>query len=185
MSAVPPEATAGAHRFVWNLHYAPPAAFKDDKSFAGAWAPPGRYTVELDVDGQKLRQPLVIAPDPRISATQAGFDAQFRLARQIEQSRVLAHSMLKDADAEKEKLKGQPQLLQQIDAVVGTAPPTLGSSEVSTLLGISDRLDTLGDAVESADGAPSPDAMRGYATLAAALNAIAQRWNALRAQLPQ
>ncbi|MGE5563175.1 MAG: VPS10 domain-containing protein [Bacillota bacterium] len=185
VSPKPPAATPGAHRFIWDLHYAPPAAFKDDRSFNGLWAVPGRYTVELDVDGQALRQPLVIAPDPRISVTPAQFAAQLQLARQIEQSRVLAHSMLKDADAVKEKLKGQPQLLQQVDAVIGTAPPILGSSDAATLLGISDRLDTLADAVESADAPPSPDALRGYATLSAALNAIAQRWNALRAQLPQ
>jgi photosystem II stability/assembly factor-like uncharacterized protein len=185
VSPIPPAATAGAHRFVWDLHTAPPAAFKDDRSFGGLWVPPGRYTVELDVDGQALRQPLVVAPDPRISVGPGEFNAQFQLARRIEQSRVLAHSMLKDAEALKEKLKGQPQVVQQIESVVGVPPPVLGSSDVATLLGISDRLDTLGDAVESADGAPSPDELRGYATLSAALNAMAQRWNALRPQLPQ
>jgi hypothetical protein len=182
---VPPAATPGAHRFVWNLHYAPPASFKDDRAFTGLWASPGHYTVEIDVDGQVLRQPLVIAPDPRISVSQAGFDAQLQLARQIEQSRVLAHSILKDADALKDRLKGKPELLQQIDAVIGTAPPPEGSSDVASLRGISDRLDKLGDAVESADGAPSPDELRGYATLSSALAAASQRWNALRAQLPQ
>ena len=181
VSPVPPAATPGAHRFVWDLHYAPPAAFRDD--FTGLWAAPGRYTVELDVDGQALRQPLVIAPDPRISVSQADFNAQLQLARQVEQSRVLAHSLLKAADAAKEKAKGRPELEQQIEAVVGAPPPVLGSSDAATLLGISDRLDTLAGAVESADGAPSPDELRGYATLAAALNAIQQRWNALAATI--
>ncbi|HEX5258640.1 MAG TPA: hypothetical protein VFW35_07655 [Sphingomicrobium sp.] len=185
VAPTPPAASAGAHRFVWDLHYAQPAAFKDDDSFNGLWAPPGRYTVELDVDGQALRQPLAIAPDPRISITQAAFDAQFQLARRIEQSRVLAHSMLKDAAALKDKLPKSSAAAQQIDAFVGIAPPPEGSSDMTTLRGISDRLDALGSAVESADGAPSPDELRGYATLSAALNAIAQRWNALRAQLPQ
>ena len=100
ITPMPPAATPGAHRFVWDLHYAPPAAFKD---WNGSWAAPGRYTVEVDVDGQALRQPLLIAPDPRISVSQADFDAQLALARQIEQSRVLAHSLLKDADAIKDE----------------------------------------------------------------------------------
>jgi hypothetical protein len=82
-------------------------------------------------------------------------------------------------------LKGKAELLQQIDTVIGTAPPPEGSSDVASLRGISDRLDKLGDAVESADGAPSPDELRGYATLSSALSAANQRWNALRAQLPQ
>jgi hypothetical protein len=188
VTPMPPSATPGAHRFVWDLHYAPPPAFKDDDSFRGIWAPPGRYTVELDVDGQALRQPLMIAADPRISVGQQAFEAQFQLARHLEQSRVLAHSILKDAAAAKEKLKAAPggaALTQQIDTIVGAPPPVEGSSDVSTLRGISDRLDALASAVESADGAPSPDEVSGYGILSAALSAIAQRWNALRPQLPQ
>jgi photosystem II stability/assembly factor-like uncharacterized protein len=185
VAPTPPAATRGAHRFVWDLHYAPPATFKDDREFSGVWAPPGRYTVELDVDGQALRQPLAITPDPRISLTQAAFDAQFQLARRLEQSRVLAHSMLKDAGALTDKLPKGSAAAQQVDAFVGATPGAEGSSDVSTLRGISERLDALASAVESADGAPSPDELRGYATLSAALNAITQRWAALRAQLPQ
>jgi photosystem II stability/assembly factor-like uncharacterized protein len=183
VSAKPPAATAGHHRFVWNLHYAPPTTFKDD--FTGAWAPPGRYTVEMDVDGKQLREPFVIAPDPRISVSQADFDAQFQLAQQLQQAQVRAHTILKDADALKDKLKGSnPAAVQQIDAIIGTAPPVLGSSDVAALLGVSDRLDALATTVESADGAPSPDALRGFATLSASLKMLEQQWTALRGQLP-
>jgi hypothetical protein len=180
----PPSSAAGAHRFVWNLHYAPPPAFKDDRGFTGLWAPPGRYTVELDVDGQQLRQPLEIVADPRVTVTPADFQAQFDLAQRLEQLRVSAHSMLKEVDAAKDRLKGNAAALQQIDAVVGSPPPPLGSSDVATLLGLSDRIDTLADAVESADAAPTPDEVSGYRILSAALNAISQRWNTLKGELP-
>jgi hypothetical protein len=92
--------------------------------------------------------------------------------------------MLKEADFLKEKLKANPAAVQQIEAVVGAPPPVLGSSDAATLLGVSDRLDALGSAVESADGAPSPDELRGFATLSAALAQFEQRWAALRGQLP-
>lgn len=214
--ATPPLATPGHHRFVWNLHYAPPAAFAvadlmpglkwnmryapppglgdfpssssgSSEQFPGVWAPPGRYTVELDIDGQALRQPLEIRPDPRISTSQADFEAQFRLARQIEQLRVLAHMILKDAAALKDKLaakKGDASaeaLVARIDAFVGPPPPSEGSTEASSLGGISDRLDALGDASESSDAAPSPDVIRGYAVLQSALHAAAARWNDIEA----
>jgi photosystem II stability/assembly factor-like uncharacterized protein len=181
----PPAATPGHHRFVWDLHYAAPAAFKDDRGFEGPWAPPGSYTVELDVDGKQLREPFAIRPDPRVSVSQADFDAQFRLAREVEQARVRAHSILKEADAVKDRLKASnPAAVQQIEDVIGAPPPVLASSDVATLLGVSDRLDVLGSAVESADGAPSPDEVRGFATLSAALAQFEQRWAALRGQLP-
>jgi hypothetical protein len=187
VSPAPPAASSGAHRFVWDLRYAPPPAFKDDREFPGVWARPGRYTVELDVDGQQFRQPFEIRPDPRIAVSQSEFEAQFGLARQIERARVRAHSMIKDAAALKDKLAaGQDKaLIEQIDAIAGTAPPPEGSSDVTTLLGISDRLDTLAGAVESADGAPTPDNLRGFTILSAALDAIEHRWNSLRGQLPQ
>jgi photosystem II stability/assembly factor-like uncharacterized protein len=179
----PPEATPGQHRFVWDLHYAAPAAFKDD--FSGSWAPPGRYTVELNVDGRQLRQPFEVAPDPRIAVSPPDFNAQFALAQQVQQARVRAHSILKEASSLEAKLKpANPAAVQQIDSVIGTPPPILGSSNAATLLGVSDRLDALASAVESADGAPSPDELRGFATLSAALDSLEKRWTALRGQLP-
>ena len=33
----------------------------------GVWAPPGRYTVVLEVDGARLTRPLTVVPDPRVS----------------------------------------------------------------------------------------------------------------------
>ena len=186
VSPKPPAASPGEHRFVWNLHYAPPAAFKDD-GFAGVWAPPDRYTVELDVDGQSLREPLEIHPDPRISVSQAAFDAQFRLARQLEQSRALAHSILKQAAALKDKLaarKGEQsadQLIARIDSLIGPPPPIEVSSDVNSVRGISERLNALNAAVEGSDGAPSPDAVKGYVILQSALQAAAARWQEIEA----
>jgi hypothetical protein len=113
------------------------------------------------------------------------FNAQFALAQQVQQARVRAHSILKEASSLEAKLKpANPAAVQQIDSVIGTPPPILGSSNAATLLGVSDRLDALASAVESADGAPSPDELRGFATLSAALDSLEKRWTALRGQLP-
>jgi hypothetical protein len=128
---------------------------------------------------------LEIRPDPRISVDQAAFDAQFRLAKQVEQSRALAHTILKDAATIKDKLaakKGNSAAqaaLAQVNAVVGAPPPVLGTSNASTLLGISDRLDDLYNGIEGSDGAPSPDQLHGYALLEQGLQAAAKRWAAI------
>ena len=189
----PPLATPGHHRFIWDLHYARPAGLTEKDGFSGVWAPPGRYTVELDAGGQRLRQPLDVVPDPRIKVGQADFNSQFRLARQLEQSRVRVRNILKEADSLKARLtaingSAAADLVAQIEAVVGPPPPILGSSEAQTLRGISDRLDALNTAVEGSDGAPSPDSLKGYALTSQALNAAATRWTAIaaaaRTQLP-
>jgi hypothetical protein len=195
VSPKPPAATAGHHRFVWDLHYAKPTGLKDqDNVRSGVWAPPGRYTVQLTVGGQTLTQPLEVVPDPRVAVTQADFDAEFRLAKQIEQQRVRVRTMLeqaRDVKARLAKAKGQPNaeaLSAQLTELVGAGAPISGSVAPTDLTGISEWLDKLANAVDGADAAPTPDDVQGFATVTAALNAIAPRWNAFEAsaekQLP-
>jgi hypothetical protein len=194
VSQKPPLATPGHHRFVWDLHYAKPTGLKDEDSIAGVWAPPGRYTVELTVGGQKLRQPLTVIADPRVKIGQADFEAEFRLARQIEQARVRTRMMIERAvelKAQLAKLKGQPNadaLSVQLTALVGEEAPIGGTTPPTTLTSISEWLDSLAQAVDGADAAPTPDDRRGFATVSAALSGIEPRWTAFeataRAQLP-
>jgi photosystem II stability/assembly factor-like uncharacterized protein len=77
----PLAATAGMHRFVWDLHAAPApggggrrggegcpisAIYMDTPCGPqGQWMPAGSYTVTLTVNGQSYEQPLVVKPDPR------------------------------------------------------------------------------------------------------------------------
>jgi len=144
----PPLATAGQHRFVWNLRYPAPAAMADDPRESGVWAPPGRYTVTLAADGRTYRAPLDIAPDPRVSATPAAYARQFALARAIEADRVRARAALTP-------LKADPAR----------------KADAEALNAISDRLDKLASAIGGADGAPSPDAESCYRLTSAALDA--------------
>ncbi len=75
----PLAASAGMHRFVWDLHAAPAgrggrgggecpisAIYGDTPCTAeGAWMPPGTYMVKLTVNGQTYERSLLVKPDPR------------------------------------------------------------------------------------------------------------------------
>jgi photosystem II stability/assembly factor-like uncharacterized protein len=73
----PLAASAGMHRFIWDLHgastgssggragYPISAIYRDTPGRRGPWMPPGIYTVRLTVDGRSYTQPLVVKPDPR------------------------------------------------------------------------------------------------------------------------
>ncbi|MFL6721104.1 MAG: WD40/YVTN/BNR-like repeat-containing protein [Sphingomonas sp.] len=190
----PPLATPGHHRFVWDLHYAKPAGLKDESSFDGVWAPPGQYVVELTAAGHKLRQPLTVIADPRVKVGPADFAAEFRLAKQVEAARLRVRTMLDRSGSLKDRLgkaNGRPgadAMAAQLDALVGKAAPISGTAAPTTLTSISEWLDGLAQAVEGADAAPTPDAVRGFEVVSAALNAIEPRWTAFeaaaRAQLP-
>lgn len=181
----PPAATPGHHRFIWDLHYGKPAGLKDEDTPVGTWAVPGRYTVELRTAGQVLRQPLTLIADPRVKVSQADFDTEFHLARQIEQARVRVRSMLEQAIDLKPglaKLKGQASadaLMNEINSLVGEAKPIGGTAAPTTLTSVSEWLDSLASAVDGADGAPSPDSLRGFAVVSAALDSLEPRWKAL------
>jgi hypothetical protein len=90
----PLSAKPGFHRFVWDLHYAPPRVSQFSYPIAaiklntprlplGPWAPPGKYSVRLTVDGQAQTKPLVVKMDPRVKTPTAGLDRQFALAMRL------------------------------------------------------------------------------------------------------
>ena len=182
----PPAATPGHHRYLWDLHYAKPAGI-DEREEVGLWAPPGRYTVELAAGGQVLRQQLTVLADPRVKISQADFDAQFRFARQVEQARLRVRAMLKEASSMKSGLaaiasrKDAGDLTGHYEALVGPAAATQGANAPNTLTGISTWLDKFATAAEGADGAPSVDALRGFAALSAQLDGIEPRWRSFAA----
>jgi len=196
----PPSATPGQHRFVWDLHYAKPDGLSEDAE--GVWAPPGRYTVELTVDGKTWRQPLEILPDPRVKVTSADFQAEFALARQIEQATVRVDAALAEAGKLRASLATQIQAADpahkaglqaqaaQLDALLDMSSDderkAVGRPAPSPdgLADIAERLGKLAAAVDGADGAPTPDAVAGFAQTSRDLDATLARWTALKQSLP-
>ena len=78
-------AEAGVSRFVWNLRYPIARKAAGDKATeqmmqtTGPLAPPGTYHVRLTVGGQSQTQQFQVVKDPRVTATQDDFMAQFDL----------------------------------------------------------------------------------------------------------
>nr|MDQ2969654.1 glycoside hydrolase [Acidobacteriota bacterium] len=86
----PPQRVAtssGMHRFVWDLHYAPPkvlgheypisAIYGDTPRYPlGPAVLPGVYTIRLAANGRVYTQPLTVKMDPRVQITDAGLRLQ-------------------------------------------------------------------------------------------------------------
>ncbi len=88
------EARPGAHRFVWDLRHAPPAALEREPPISavtgatplepeGALVTPGFYTVRLTAGGQSLSRVLVVGMDPRARAAEADLRAAHDLALRL------------------------------------------------------------------------------------------------------
>jgi len=196
---LPPPATlstaAGMHRFVWSLRYptltpaSEPGLPKD-----GVWAPPGRYTVALDVGGRRYQEPLLIEPDPRVSVPTAALQREFMLARLIDQTGAQVAAALDQARKLLEAL--EPRLAQSGAAQMNIASFTARTVALSglptsrppnapefkplrtdSLQALAADLDKLEDAVDGADADPGPDTRAACATLSRMVTGTLAEWH--------
>ena len=194
------DATPGLHRFVWPLHHAAPAALAQGNAYAdGVWAPPGDYTVELAVDGQRYRQTLRVVPDPRVSLPEAAYAAQFAQARRIEALRATLAQKAAEVSALQKALSmrragadaATAKLLEafqaQLTAVSGSVPASnpgngwwLPPRTLDSLRFLDGALEALQAAVDGADAAPSPDALAGVTAAEQRLPRVLAACDALR-----
>jgi photosystem II stability/assembly factor-like uncharacterized protein len=194
-----PAAAAGMQRFVWDLHYATPTApGAKGPAKDGVWAPPGRYTVELTVNGRDYRQPLTVAADPRVKAPEAALRREFELARKVEAEQLRVSTALAGAerllDALDARLPTAGKLHREMTALLakaanisGTRPqaqrvpfPAVPPLRTDSLQAIAFDLRGLEAAVDGADADPSPDALTSYATLSRTLTATLAEWDELQ-----
>ena len=195
-------ATPGMHRFVWPLRRALPPELDHGNLYAdGRWVPPGRYSVELDVDGHVFRQPFEVDPDPRVVLAAAAYARQDALAAKVEAAQVrLARAQAQAHEVHKAllALRGdgrsgeEARLLDdQVVALAGitaTANPAntwaVPVTSVESFRFLEVALRELLQAVDGADADPSPDAVAGFARLDALLSASLADWEKLRERAP-
>ena len=197
----------GMHRFVWDVHYpGVPGGNPQSRRFGGGvgpWAPPGQYQVKLTANGQSYAQPLTLKMDPRVKTPQADLVKQFELARQITAAQAQVGAALLSAN----RLHGQLQKLasqagdrkpiaSQIEgldrktvALAGAAPaasPSEGAEPsapaAGTLHSLTSALGDVGRAVESADVAPTGDAVTAFQRDELAVQKALVQWKEIQSQ---
>jgi hypothetical protein len=199
----PLSAEAGMHRFVWDLRYPLPQSVHTTYwGPTGPWAAPGRYIVRLTANGKSSTQPLTIKMDPRVKATQAELTRQFGLASrlaarlgEVSSAMQQAGELRKQIEARKKESSGNAELQQALaalgkkiempaeadsdaefglfgSAVPGEANPPL-PKVVAALTGML-------AIVESADAAPTADAVTASEKWEASARAALARWTALQ-----
>jgi hypothetical protein len=200
-------ATAGPHRFVWDLHYAPvpgggrgrypmTAVYKDTPPEpTGPWAHPGQYTVRLTAGSTTLEQPLTIRMDPRVKTSAEGLKKQFELSMQcyegIRQTReTLSHiknlrSQIKELQAKAgADLAGALAELDKAAASIGGSAPGRGPGRLPagrerSLSGVSQEMFQLLRVLQGADVAPTATAVAACEEVVKAHRDLQARWSEL------
>jgi hypothetical protein len=183
-------AAPGMHRFIWPVRYAAPPALAEGNPYAdGVWAPPGRYTVELIVDGRTLTRPLTIAPDPRVSLRPEAYARQFALARRVDALRERVAVAVGEAERQHPALvsKGARDLAARVHALLGPqfgeVPPAAPPAGLTSLRALANSLGNLATAVDGADAEPTPDAEAAIPGIEPAVEATLAAWAQLKTEL--
>jgi photosystem II stability/assembly factor-like uncharacterized protein len=206
---------AGLNRFVWDLRYPDPQALPyaysgnlleyTEYTLAdhavpsdtprqqpqGPLATPGDYTVELSVDGQTYRQPLVVKLDPRVPSSEADLSDQLAIAQQVTKAMSASYNQFKEvarfraalaaskkawqSGADREPVKSAindfEKKLDAIDKGTRTAP---GFGPINR------DLTRLIAALDSADVRPSEAVRTAALGRVVALDEAEKRWRAFR-----
>jgi photosystem II stability/assembly factor-like uncharacterized protein len=202
---------AGMHRFVWDMHYAPPdslghefpisAIVHDTPKYPlGTWALPGNYTVKLTVDGKSYTQPLVVKMDPRIKTSLADLRKQFEMQSGSVEGMNESFEALSQVQSVRAQLResatkaGKGALADAIAALDKQAAELEGATQ-SNFFGLPpgakppENFSTLNQhfggilgVADSADAAPTTQATAVYKELKDALEKLLTRWTKIRQQ---
>lgn len=198
-------AAAGMHRFVWDLHYPPPAALSFRYPISaiyrntprvpkGRWAMPGVYTVKLTVDGRSYTRELTLEMDPRVKTPRAALAEQFALATRVTEAMRKDYDVLEGVRALRAQLDtlaeraGKGRLAAAI-AELGDKAAQLegrggrsrgGGGRTSGLARLNGELSSLLGIIDGADAKPASQATEAVTEAEAILSKLLARWSALR-----
>jgi photosystem II stability/assembly factor-like uncharacterized protein len=193
-------ASAGMHRWVWDLHYPSPASMQQQypisavpcdtpRSPLGPLAVPGEYTARLTVNGNTFTTPLMVKIDPRVNTPAAGLEQQFNLEVRLASELTTSTEAVKQARSvldQLHKIGSQPSgalaesikaLDQKVTAILkGAAPAVAGAAPEPTLARENGAIGTLYDGVGQADAAPTAAQVSAVADTERDLSAVMKRW---------
>ncbi|MDQ6888593.1 MAG: glycoside hydrolase [Gemmatimonadota bacterium] len=202
----------GMHRVSWDLHHDPIAGAGDasagDDDATGAvphrtyptvnapWAPPGRYTVRLTVDGKSYTQPLTLRLDPRVKTPAAGLARLATLSREMYDGAHAAHvayaqarSLVRQLDSlrgsDMDAFKAQVESLAPAPAPAGRAGAARfgragAATATPTLDGVSNAMLAAAMAMQGADVTPTANQVAASTRGRVQLRDVLSRWTALR-----
>jgi len=203
-------AESGMHRFVWNLHYPPPDALEHEYPISaiyhdtpryplGPAVLPGKFTVKLTAGGTSYTHPLTIKMDPRVKTSPAGLHQQFELEMKITEAMHRDYDALQQVRKVRSQLKdlrqraGQGPTADAITALEKTLTELEGSkggfgaqylstSEGRSLARLNSALSSLLGTVDSADAAPTTQAIGMFGDVRQGLEQQLSRWREIKEQ---
>ena len=163
--------SAGVHRFSWDMRHLGPKDGAGNPSGRGVLAPPGRYTVELTVDGETVSQDFRLRLDPRV--VEEGWvtaeHVREQVALALKARDALGEARMAAARLEAAMESGSSAELEALHEELVTRPIRYSQPMLV------DQLSYLYQNLDSADQPPGRDAANRYAELRTQLDDVLTR----------
>jgi len=177
-------ATAGMHRFVWDLRYTRPPAPSYSYTIAavrtqgtpiepqGPFVVPGTYKVTLSANGSSVSRTLTVLPDPRIHVSESGYREQLQLTLDA------IAAMKKGMEASKDIARERDQRGKKNDAIADSLRTILGEDS-GGLRAATGNLGRLVSDLQAADAAPTRGMKDAVQACVAGIDGLIERWHHL------
>jgi len=195
-------ASAGMHRWVWDLRYPSPTASQHEFPISavphdtpryplGPLALPGEYTVRLIANGYTSTTPLTAKMDPRVNTPPGGIEQQFvlemRLASDLTASTEAVtegHSLVDQlhkvgAQATGTLAESIKALAQKVEAILARPAPA-GAPAEPTLTRENSTVGTLYAGIGQADIAPTAAQLNAVSETERDLSTVMKQWEEVR-----
>jgi photosystem II stability/assembly factor-like uncharacterized protein len=197
-------ASAGLHRWVWDLHGPPPESLRHEYPISavphdtprlpqGPGALPGVYTVKLTADGHQYTAQLTVKMDPRVKTATAALQQQYEAEKQLARIMTRTTVAIREARAAQEQIdklahdatgplaEHLAALGKKIKAAVGTGGMFGPAPAEPGLTSVNGEASGLYGEIDSADVAPTAAQSAGVTKVVRDYPAVMDRWNKLKA----
>jgi len=191
---------AGMHRVGWDLHLDPIERDRGgDGDATGAvpgrtypsvnapWAPQGRYTVRLTVNGKPYTQPLTLRLDPRVRTPAAGLQQLAALSREMYRGAISAHAAYREARDLVARLDSGGALRAQVESLAPPpSPPSRGfnrgggQAHPATLASLEATMLQAAMAMQGADVTPTAGQVAACDSARVLSRTVMARWEVLK-----
>jgi len=199
-----PPATAGMHRWVWDLHYPAPVSTRHEFPInavpgntprvpQGPRAVPSEYTVRLTANGKTTTVPLTLNRDPRVKATLADLQQLLKLQARIDTMMTRSSEAIMQARSIRERLaklttqasESTGDAVKALDKKIaalleGPGESTAAGAAQKNLKDVNAGVFTLYTAADRADAAPTPALEKAASDTEADLAPLLRRWHELK-----
>ncbi len=183
-------ANAGAHRFLWDMHYAPlsnipsfpiAAIAKNTAPAATSpWVMPGKYFAVLTVNGKVYTQSFDVRLDPRVKTSLKELQQQADLSMLCYTNSSKARVYIEQINAYSAKEGLSAEIRQQLTVLAGSVSRRRGGAGAPTFGSVAGAFEGLMNALQGADLAPTDSMIQSTRELMTSFQQLEKTWLQLK-----